>query len=329
VSLPALAVYGILLITIFLGHRARISPERCRQVSLGLAPVILGAALWFVYLQMAKVHAWCKFCLATHGCACLAAVLLLGFYARKRRSGANLRPVEVTWCLLSSALGLAVLVGGQLAVGKRLYGLARISGPMALQGSQLSLHRGRFTLEPAELPRIGGNRATNYVVSIFDYTCSHCRALHPLLKAAAERYGEKLGVVCLPVPLDASCNPLIQRTAAANEGACDYAKLSLAVWQTRPEAFGDFDDWLFAGAKVPPLDQARAKAQSLLGKEDLQRCLETRWVSGQLQWNVELYIANSQAIGNGRLPQLIIGDAVMYGAVERLEDLLRLIGPVN
>ena len=295
-----------------------------------LSLLVLAAALWFLLVQRLVIHAWCKYCLATHASAALGACLLLNVIVRRRPQGqaAGLIPVSrrtVGLNVCGAMVGLAILVVGQVAVKKRLYAVTHLSRQPGAVSQRVLLHEGRFRLDPKELPVLGSAGATNFIVSVFDYTCTHCRALHPLLQTAAEKYSDRLGIITLPMPLDAACNPLILVTASANRDACEYAKLALAVWRAKPEAFRQFDDWLFAGTAPPPLDSVRTNAETIVGKDALQRALTSSWVTRQLQTDIALYQANGRLVGDGRLPQLVIGNVISHGAIENREDLLELI----
>jgi hypothetical protein len=67
------------------------------------------------------------------------------------------------------------------------------------------------------------------------------------------------------------------------------------------------------------------KAEELVGRETLAQALKSQWVERQIQVDVSLYQANARAVGDGRLPQLNIGDAIAHGAIESQDDLFRLI----
>jgi uncharacterized membrane protein len=331
VSLPALGLYFALLAATLAVTNPRLRQwERfCWQFIAGASLVVVGTGLWFVLLQYAVIGSWCKFCLATHGSAATAALSLL-FALSKRRSSAGtadsaalgLRGLRLS--AVSAALALGALVLGQMAVTKPLYALSRIDASRGLS-RELKLHGGRFRLDPDDVPRLGSASATNFIVSLFDYTCTHCRALHPLLAGAEHQYAGRLAILSLPMPLDAACNPLIPRTRPANANACEYARLGLAVWRAKREAFLEFDNWLFSPKSPPPLDQARAKAESLAGKAALAGALREEWVERQLWLNISLYQANAIATADAHLPQLIIGDAIAHGSIASAEELSQLI----
>ena len=258
VSLPACVAYVCLFaLTLTLRKTASLKMQRRSWLGIvALSALVLGAALWFFLVQWFVLKAWCKFCLATHASAAGAACLLL--WATKRSWHGptdshsvllNRRDAFLSLCI--AMLGLTLLVAGQVAVKKRLYVLSPLSGHSFSASGQVSLYHGRFKFDLDELPHLGSPSATNFIVSLFDYTCSHCRDLHPLLKVAEQRYSGQLCVISLPTPLDSACNPLILLTSRANANACDYARLGLAVWRARREAFREFDDWLFRLCQPP------------------------------------------------------------------------------
>jgi uncharacterized membrane protein len=359
VCLPASAVYVLFIVGTFRVARVRTRPSGLWPgVLLGLSGMILGAVIWFFLLQALVVHAWCKYCLATHAFALAGAALLVLALAKlgsdrvmhNSQPPANPSSRQVLDCaspvalwppqvlgllkwlpadkvrlgLLVAVCGLAVLVGGQLAFRKGLYKVTSMGGASA-SVTEILLYDGRFRLNASELPRIGPSTATNFIVSLFDYTCSHCRQEQPILKTIIEKYGGTLAIIELPVPLDADCNPSLLMTAPANQDACAYAKLGLALWRARPDAFPAFQDWCMGSPETPALAVVRAKAESIVGKEALERALADPWVGRQLQSDIALYTANGQVNRDGRLPQLVIGDVVTHGEVARAEDLDLLI----
>lgn len=329
-SVPALVVYLCLFLATLDADPARGERRLARAATIGLSGLVVVAALWFGFLQYAVLRHWCRFCLATHSSAVVASACLFHLAIRNSRKAAVLNrdeglSKEIRVGLGMSLLGFVVLLGGQLVARKHSYGLAAMTTQTGRSPRQLDLFNGRFALNPDDLPQVGSNSAPTFAVCLFDYTCVHCRRLHPLLKDAAAHSKGQLSIITLPAPLDSDCNPLIPATQPANFGACDYARLGLAVWRTRPNAFREFDDWLLGSGELPSPDQARAKAEALVGRDALEEALRGSWVRDQLKWDVQLYMASSAAIRNARLPQLIFADAVAYGDIEDTEALEHLI----
>jgi uncharacterized membrane protein len=99
VSIPALLVYSCMLAASFWlsPHRSAYEQLRAWQVLVPGAVAIAGAGLWFIALQVFVIKAICPFCMTAHGCALLAAGLLLSHlpsHAARQHVGASeeLRP---------------------------------------------------------------------------------------------------------------------------------------------------------------------------------------------------------------------------------------------
>jgi uncharacterized membrane protein len=320
VSLPAFLLYsGIFAIAVRMKQGAVLSP-RLQMILLGKIILTVGAGLWFFGLQFFILKSWCKFCLTAHVSAVTAAVVLACFVLKKY-SG---RRSEFTSGLCLASVAFSILVFGQRATQRRFFYVTPVAGNQFAAGA-LNFHGGRFQLNPNELPRLGAVGATNFVVSLSDATCVHCRALHGMFKHVLERYPGRLGIITLPVPLDSNCNPLIKKTAPAHVGACEFAVLTLAVWRAGPKEYATFDEWLFASPTVPTIDQARAKAIELVGKSNLDRALADPWTKRQLQIDISLYEANSYMAKDSRMPQLMMGDVITRGAITDLQMLLDLL----
>jgi hypothetical protein len=173
---------------------------------------------------------------------------------------------------------------------------------------------------------LGSPDSPNIIVYLFDYTCSHCRAVHPILVRACQRLAtNQLGVVCLPVSLSTQCNPFLPGTSHADSNSCEYARLGLAVWRAKPEVQRQFDDWMFASVKPPPLEQAREYAAQLVGADKLKSALADPWIQQQLLTDCRLHRANWLAVDSSVMPQIIMGNAVSSGPINSIEHLQILL----
>ena len=108
--------------------------------------------------------------------------------------------------------------------------------------------------------------------------------------------------------------------------ACEYAKYGLAVWRAKPEAFEEFDSWVFSPASPPDLATVQAHAAELVGVENLQRAFSEDWVGRQIAADVALFEANYREVGRGSMPQLIIGGSISVGALRGVDDLYQMLG---
>ena len=189
----------------------------------------------------------------------------------------------------------------------------------------LSLYSNAFLLKLDTLPMIGSPDASNLVVSLFDYTCPHCRSLHPILLETQQRFGNQLGIVSLPMPISTACNPYLPARARSVSNACEYAQLGLAVWRAKPAAFQQFDDWMFAPDEPVPVEQAREYAAKLVGADKLQAAAGDPWVAEQLAIDCRLHYTNWVVGGSPSLPQLIVGDVVSSGPLNSVDHLMILL----
>src|SRR4029079_8972396 len=59
--------------------------------------------------------------------------------------------------------------------------LADVPRPVPGPGSKaFQIYQGRFAFDLNEVPLIGSPTARGAIVSLFDYTCHHCRVTHPI-----------------------------------------------------------------------------------------------------------------------------------------------------
>ena len=106
----------------------------------------------------------------------------------------------------------------------------------------------------------------------------------------------------LVTPMDPACNRYVHEPpSASGQSACDLARLSVAVWQTEPEVFEQFHDWLMESAEIPLLDAARAQAAELIGAGRLERALAGPAIARQIEADSRLY----QVSGEGTIPRLL------------------------
>ena len=172
---------------------------------------------------------------------------------------------------------------------------------------------------------IGSPNASHIIVSLFDYTCHQCRALHPMLVEAQNRLGQQLAIVSLPMPLCTNCNPSVTHYFRAHALACDYAKLGLAVWRANRKVSRQFDDWLFAPPHPVPLEQARQYAARLVGADNLARALSDDWIARQIRFDGSLYATNYQRLHRSELPEVMMGPAVSFGPLNNVNELYSLL----
>jgi hypothetical protein len=82
---------------------------------------------------------------------------------------------------------------------------------------------------------------------------------------------------------------------------------------------------VFTGERPPSIDSVRDRARALVGADDLDRALGDGWVEHQLDANIRLYRANSEFAGDGRMPQLVVGELMLHGAPGSLDELAQIV----
>jgi protein-disulfide isomerase len=185
----------------------------------------------------------------------------------------------------------------------------------------LPLLGGKVKLRVDEQLLLGPPAAEMLLVTLFDYTCPHCRAMHFQLRAARAHYGDRLGLILIPIPLNSGCNSAIDATSPQHDYACHYARLALVVWKHNREAFPQFHDWLFEPLDAPPPGVARRRAAELVSNQPLNEAILDPWVDNRLRDCVALY----RSYGGGQIPKIVMAGSVITGDVERRTDLFRLI----
>ena len=179
---------------------------------------------------------------------------------------------------------------------------------------------GRFQLDTQKWPIVGDPDAPQVIVEMFDYTCPYCRANHRWVHEALERGKSNVAVLELAVPINHECNSTVQFTDPAHQDACRLARLSVAVWLANPKKFTEFHDWLFSGNQVPTARDATLKAESLIGKENLDKVLRTSTPQEYVAKQVELY----KLVGAGKVPKLLFTSAMVTGDVGSADRILQM-----
>ena len=175
----------------------------------------------------------------------------------------------------------------------------------------------RFTLDIKQWPLLGKTNAKYVFVEMFDDTCPHCRNTHRAISGAQKKYGNDLAIVALPVPLENACNPGV--SGGGHPGACEMAKIAVAVWRLDPTKFQTFHDWMFEGPRT--VSTARAFAETLVDKGRLKADLSSAVPSQYISRHVSLY----QRVGSGQVPKLIFTNTTIQGEVNSTATLCNTI----
>ncbi len=118
VAVPALGVYLAMVSMLFLLPRASTLAGQ-RNLWNGMvicSYLILGAAAWFIYVQIFKINAFCSWCMAEHALGGAGAILTLISSRTISRSALPSHPMSAA----TAAAGLMILILGQILIEPNL-----------------------------------------------------------------------------------------------------------------------------------------------------------------------------------------------------------------
>jgi len=296
-----------------------------------LAVVVMLSSLWFFLVQVFSLKQFCPWCMTVHLCGSAGAVILLwlrpwkGPPAPPKKNPAT----RVYWVM--GICTVAVMVFGQIAERSTSRNQRIVPGAMTFsvtpEGKRnLVFSRSMLVVSVAEDPVLGNQQAQRLAILFFDFTCPQCRQMHIQLVELLPRYQKHVAIVCLPVPLESSCNHLVRVNRRLHLHACEYARLAIAVWRTDTKAYAEFDRTMFATELPPSLEYARERAQMLVGGDRLAQALMDKRVNELIARNVAIYHDTFYLTGIDALPQLHMENRIMFGLADKQEDVLGFLG---
>ena len=269
---------------------------------------IVGAALWFCWLQAGILHSFCPYCTVVHLAGCVLAALIL---IRACRDGG--RP----WWLFAAGLAAAAVLA-LLQVRTRPEAVY----DSGLSGAELPV------FADGDVPVLGLEAAgTETLTLLFDFQCTHCRSLHRLLPELLDKADGGLRIRLCPVPLSSACNPYIPATGTdLFAGSCRLTRLALAVWYAAPDQYAACWDSLLGGgddrARVDPAE-AEAQVRRLLG-EGFEAAMTDPRIDVYLRQVYELFGRTSTGEKSG-VPRLVAGQRWLVPEADTADALLGLI----
>ncbi len=323
VSLPAAVAYVLLaLCLVFLGGESSEDRSLDRLIwpmTLVLGGAILGAAIWFCYLQLFVLHAFCKYCTLLH----LLGILLAGWilFSGRSLSLSKGRP-ERSFGRLRNRSWFAI---GLLAAALFAFVQSRTLPAAAYDTGRTEVALPAFT--DGEIPVLGPSDAPDELTLLFDFQCVHCRRLHKVLPELLAKAGGQYRIRLCPVPLSSACNPYIPASGIDRfAGSCQLTRFALAVWYARPDVYEAYWDYLLGGgnerASIAPAD-AEARARALLG-DGFQEAVQDPRIDAYLRKAEELFGRTSNAAKSG-VPRLIHGQNWLVPETDQADELLELI----
>lgn len=330
VTLLASLVYaGVLILALPPVHRRLGSAG---DWGLAVAAIVLGgAAVYFLTLLYGVEHQHCPWCLGLHVTGIMVATLILGDAIGKLPK-AGLGTAALTGLLALAGLGAGQVLGPKpqtflLTDGASPGTVAPVPATAGPAGREVGFMNGLLKYHTGQVPMLGSQAAKIVLVEFFDYTCGSCRTLAGDLKELKKKWPDTFGVIVLPSPLNRACNPNLKPAVHDHPGACELAKLALALWKAKPDAFPEFHDYLFSlplPATPERIAEARRKAGSLAGEAMITSALEDPWIAQRLAENFETFgQLTSQSI---TMPKLLFPTSgVMHGLARDAAGFLKLM----
>jgi thiol-disulfide isomerase/thioredoxin len=323
----------MLVASLFVGPSAEATVRQLAwRAMLVLVGAVAGSAVWFVIVQKWIIGSFCPYCMATHINGLLLTTLVIWRAPKPFDDGSNTaRPNANAGTARRRVIGALSAVGLAM-VGLLMAGIMAICQfhfvpPAIYQGGEAQ--NKMSAVDSRTAPLIGSPNAPYVVTLLFDYKCPHCQQIHFMLDEVVRRYAGKLAIVLCPAPLNTKCNPFIPRDVNEFKDSCELAKIGLAVWVAKREAFSDFERWMFSfesGDRWHPrsLDAVRAKALEIVGQAKFDAALADPWVEHYLQNSVRIY---GETVQDGRtaIPKLVFGSHWVTPQPNDTDDLVSIL----
>lgn len=319
VSLAAVVTYVVFLVCLlFLSNGTKVEDRELDKIILIimhlLGGAILGAALWFSYIQIGILHQFCKYCTFTHVLGSIGAIYLF-YHFRK-------------YCIISYRLipnylifFLGILCAIAFAIAQKVLMLSIVYDDGYVSAELPTFHEDG-------LPLVGNDDAEHEIMLMFDFQCIHCRRLHKILPEVIERSDGRLSFRLCPTSLSSECNPYIPHDGIDRfSGSCTMARLALAVWFARPDLFPQVSDFLLGGDdphRIIPVADARAYVASEIGEAELEQALSAPRIRAVLSKTYDLFGRTSSTQSSG-IPKLIYRNKWLVPETDSAEELIKVI----
>ena len=319
VSLAGVGVYLVLMIAL-LGKKPLMA-----SVCLG---AILGAAVWFVFVQAVIIGRFCPWCMTGHAVG--LSLVGLALWRGKTKGGAVNENIVMVAFAVMAAVGVAVLqYFGPLPVTHQVD-----DTPGGFTSSEAGIHArgngrkvkfgdGQKIYDVSSMPHLGRPDARHVLVEYFDYQCPACRIMRGFLSSLIEKHPDDICVLVLPVPLDRGCNVALPEGEAGHPGSCALTRIALAVWRLEPDAYPALHR---AFLSDPPPDQAAAMAlaSAKVSAARLEAAMRDPWIDELIQADIADWVSFSAKTRH--LPKLLITQKrILHGLPSGEADFIRVM----
>ncbi len=319
--IPVTVLAGLMYVGLF---AATLKPSR--PVYAALAICFAGAAIWFFGILLVELKEFCPWCSAAHFIGLTCAVLLFVAIRRLEKKEGDLH-----FGVAGGLFAVVVLCVGQL-LGPIPETHAGSTETVEQEDLSVAVHargKGRVVavfdkkkfFNTTSLPHLGPSDAPHVIVKYFDYTCRSCRDMHEFLEVVARKHPGKFCMIMLPVPLNPACNRNFPNVVKEHEYACELARLGLAAWRAKPEAFPEVHEALFTRPVLEP-EMAEIAVAQIVGEEALAKALKDPWIEEIIKADTNDF---RQLISTTyKMPKLLVGKSrVLHGLTRTPEILLK------
>jgi hypothetical protein len=362
VGLLGAAVYGVLIL---LGgrpwSRMDLASRRAGAFLVGMVPM---AALWFGWVQLVILKAFCPWCTATHTLATVGALLLAWTWRREpevpaggKRRAARAAVAGSVW---GPALGAAAVVTagfiGVQAISPEPERPRLVTASMGSGATQTNSGTGTVASAATSVAGEGGDTGTHSATTVAaDGSAgdgSRLLVLHegrftvdprdvPILGSpeAGTRVVMLSDYTCrycrnayqlLPTvraAFGADRLAIVMLPRTFNREAREIAQLALAAWKLDPSFWASLSEDLYMERMPAKADAVRARMEARWGGAGVRQALEVEagWIQGLMQLGEDLHAANRARAGSGSIPQLIIGQEIVVGAPADAAEIFQLL----
>ncbi len=180
----------------------------------------------------------------------------------------------------------------------------------------INLYGGRIRFTPDDVILLGEPDSTYILGLLFDYTCYKCRMMHAYVLDIERRYRGQIAFALFPFPLDQDCNPLVKKTSAKHEDACDLAQYAISIWNHAPEQFVKYDKYAANNKPFPKFQQVTKYVKKLLGN-DYDQAMSDSQYKQYINHGIAIY----KIIGKKGVPKIILPGQVLDGVPPKADYL--------
>ena len=309
------------------------------QMMLVIAGAVAGSAIWFTIVQKWMIGSFCPYCMSAHITGLLLSILII-WRATKETNNSTISTSDKNnnvkkYNELSSAsikivrplrALFLVVIGITLTGALTAFQLSYTPSSVYTDGNS---QENMVVVDYHSAPMVGSPEAPYVIALLFDYQCPHCQKIHFQIDEVIQRYAGKVAFVLCPAPLNTKCNPYVPADRDAFKNSCELAKIGLAIWFAKKDAFPVFENWMFSfdsGDKWQPrsLETVNIKAIELLGQAKFETAISDPRVDKYLQTCVQIYGKTVQN-GKGGVPKLVFGSRWVIPETSSADDLMSIL----